>query len=297
MLQVGCASASSGRDVLELVARAAAERAARRGQDERVDLVRRAALEALEGGGVLAVDRQQPPSAPRLRGEREVAGGDEALLVREREVDAALERPERDRQARRSRRRRSARRPARRARAARSGRRRPASAARARRSASLPDAAATSSRSGMRLDDLDRLTADRARRTDQRDSLHGDSMTSGIEVSLFFVRGADLLWISWLRSPRGGGWVHRSAPNATRPNRPRPCRTRGSRRTPRSRRRAARRSGRARRRGPPSRWPLSFTPMSRLTSDSNRSPSGAATAIASPSRTPARSRGTRAASS
>ena len=41
---------------------------------------------------------QEPPPSPRLRGERELAGGHEALLVREREVDAALERPERDRQ-------------------------------------------------------------------------------------------------------------------------------------------------------------------------------------------------------
>ena len=87
-------------DVLELVARAAAERAARRGQDERVYLFRGSAFEALERGGVLAVDRQQPPSAPLASGEREVTGGDEALLVREREVDAALERPDRDRQAR-----------------------------------------------------------------------------------------------------------------------------------------------------------------------------------------------------
>ena len=44
---------------------------------------------------MLAVDRQDPASAPLLRGERELAGGDEALLVREREIDAALERPER----------------------------------------------------------------------------------------------------------------------------------------------------------------------------------------------------------
>ena len=48
---------------------------------------------------MLAVDREQPASAPLLRGERELAGGDEALLVGEREVDAVLERPERGRQA------------------------------------------------------------------------------------------------------------------------------------------------------------------------------------------------------
>ena len=80
--------------------------------------------------------------------ERELAGGDEALLVRERERDAVLERPHRRRSARRSRRPRSGRRRARRARAARSGLPRSASAARARRSAASPEVAATSSSSG-----------------------------------------------------------------------------------------------------------------------------------------------------
>ena len=49
---------------------------------------------------MLRVDRQQPPSSPPPRGHRQVAACDEALLVGEREVDAALERPERRRQAR-----------------------------------------------------------------------------------------------------------------------------------------------------------------------------------------------------
>ena len=44
---------------------------------------------------MLAVDGQEQPSSPLPRGDREIAGGDEALLVRERERDAALERPER----------------------------------------------------------------------------------------------------------------------------------------------------------------------------------------------------------
>ena len=83
------------RDVLEVGARAAAERPARAGEDEGVDLLGAAAFEALEECGVLAVDRQDPTSTPLLRGQRKRAGGDEALLVREREVDAALERPER----------------------------------------------------------------------------------------------------------------------------------------------------------------------------------------------------------
>jgi hypothetical protein len=44
---------------------------------------------------VLAVHGQDPAAAPLARGERELPGGDEALLVREREVDAVPERPQR----------------------------------------------------------------------------------------------------------------------------------------------------------------------------------------------------------
>jgi hypothetical protein len=47
-----------------------------------VQRLERAALEALERCGVLAVDRKQEPAAPLLRGERERAGRDEALFVR-----------------------------------------------------------------------------------------------------------------------------------------------------------------------------------------------------------------------
>ena len=83
------------RDLLEVVPAAAAERPARGGQHERVDRARRAALESLEERGVLGVDGQQQASSPLPRRERELAGCDEALLVRERERDAALERPER----------------------------------------------------------------------------------------------------------------------------------------------------------------------------------------------------------
>src|SRR6478609_1891890 len=82
------------RHVGDLVARAAAERATRPGEDERVDLLRASSLEALVERRVLAVDGKDAPASPRPRSEREVTGGDEALLVREREVDAVLERPE-----------------------------------------------------------------------------------------------------------------------------------------------------------------------------------------------------------
>ena len=48
---------------------------------------------------MLAVDRDEQPTAVPLCVHGEVAGGDEALLVREREGDAVVERPERRRQS------------------------------------------------------------------------------------------------------------------------------------------------------------------------------------------------------
>ena len=83
------------RHALEVVAAAAAEGPARRGQHERVDRSRLATFEALEERGVLRVDGKQQTSAPLFRLARQVACSDQALLVRERERDAALERPER----------------------------------------------------------------------------------------------------------------------------------------------------------------------------------------------------------
>ena len=92
---VGCARASS--TVTD--SRSASDRF-RKGPPEAVSTIestraRGPALEALEDRGVLAVDGQKQPSSPLPCPEREVAGGDEALLVRERESDAPLERPER----------------------------------------------------------------------------------------------------------------------------------------------------------------------------------------------------------
>jgi hypothetical protein len=51
-------------------------------------------VEALEERRVLAVDREQKPLPLAPGRECEITGGDEALLVRERERDAVLERPE-----------------------------------------------------------------------------------------------------------------------------------------------------------------------------------------------------------
>ena len=92
--QVGMGERLLRGHVRELVARAAAERPAGRGEDEACDASPVTSLEALVERRVLAVDRQEQASPTLLRGEGELAGGDEALLVRERERDAVLERPE-----------------------------------------------------------------------------------------------------------------------------------------------------------------------------------------------------------
>ena len=81
-----------GRDVGELVTRVAAERPAARGQH---DAPRLAELRTLEERRVLAVHGDEAPAAARVRGEGELTGRDETLLVRQRERDAALEGPDR----------------------------------------------------------------------------------------------------------------------------------------------------------------------------------------------------------
>src|SRR5207302_6569448 len=157
----------------ELVAGAAAERPARAGEDERVHLLCTATFEALVERRVLAVHRQESAGTARASGERELSRGDEALLVREREVDTMLERPERRMDAGEA-----------------DNRvqhdvgpgaleqlrevttdllegrvdvveRRRAGSDRAQLEA------------GMRFDDLDRLAADRPRRAEERDPFHG----------------------------------------------------------------------------------------------------------------------------
>ena len=65
-----------GRHVLELGARAAAERAAGTGEHERVDLRGLAPLQALEERRVLAVDREDPAAPAPARDESELPGGD-----------------------------------------------------------------------------------------------------------------------------------------------------------------------------------------------------------------------------
>jgi hypothetical protein len=87
------------RDVGELASTTSTKGTPRGGEDERVDRFLGPAFEALEPGRMLAVNGQDPPSAPLLGGERERPGCNEALLVRQREVDAALERLQRRREA------------------------------------------------------------------------------------------------------------------------------------------------------------------------------------------------------
>ena len=100
MFQVGCASASPRRDVFQLLARSAAERPAGGGEHEGVDLVGRRGLRGTGTPPSARCRRECSRPPPRsLRVERELSGGDEALLVREREIDAALERPQRRGQA------------------------------------------------------------------------------------------------------------------------------------------------------------------------------------------------------
>jgi len=127
---------------------------------------------------VLAVDGNQPPSPAPLGIESELSRRDEALLVREREVDAALERPERRREA---------------------GETddgvedeiglgafeelRQIAADLRQRSKALeglrPGGRRYQLELGMGSDDLQRLPADRARCAEERDSLHLSSVGSG----------------------------------------------------------------------------------------------------------------------
>ena len=82
----------------QFLARPTPKWAAGCGENKGVNGLRIAALEALVGGGVFAVDREQPPSPTPPGGRRQFASRHEALLVREGEVDPSLERPERRRE-------------------------------------------------------------------------------------------------------------------------------------------------------------------------------------------------------
>ncbi len=123
----------------------------------------------------LSTGSRRPPPRSRAR-ERELAGGNEALLVRERERHAALERPERRWEAREAddgvqddvrlgqvEQRREIAADLDMAHSALGGQ--PVESVE-------PDASAHTSSSSLRVDDLERLAPDRARGAEDRDSLH-----------------------------------------------------------------------------------------------------------------------------
>ncbi len=92
---VGCASASSTVTDSSSSADRFRNGPARRREHDRVDRPGHVPVEALEERGMLAVDRKQQPSTPLPRAQREIARGNETLLVRERERHTVLERPQR----------------------------------------------------------------------------------------------------------------------------------------------------------------------------------------------------------
>ena len=102
--QVGCLQRLLDRHVLELGARAAAERAAGGGHDEPVDRAGALAGDQLVQRGVLGVDRDQLRAGGLGQRGHELAADDQRLLVGEREVDALGERHDRRARGRPSRR-------------------------------------------------------------------------------------------------------------------------------------------------------------------------------------------------
>ena len=197
------------------------ERPARRGENEGVDRLRSATFEALEDRRMLAVDGKQEPSTPLPGREREVAGRDEALLVRERERDTVLERPQGGAYSGEARRPRSARDRAPRLPGSWSGHRRLGCVE---PHGGLRDPPAAASRSEcddlevrVGIDDLQRLPTDRTGGPEQRDPSdvggHRGRLTGvvfrrryarAIERSLHRY-GDDASQVGELFSPDGGG--------------------------------------------------------------------------------------------
>ena len=243
IVQVGCASASLGRHVGELVARAAAERPAARGQDERSP-ARRAART-----GRAPSARCRPGSA-RLRPARARASARSPAATRLSLFASASVTP----------------------------------CSSAHIVAGSPAKPSVGVQDDVRLgalEQLGRIAADLGQRREPVDRRRAGGR--GDELELRVRR----------RSPRSpGGRSSRSR----RAGRPASCRTvcprsdgsrrdrrPGSRSTRPGRRRGTRRGGRACRRGRRGACRVSLTPMSRFSSDSKRSPSGAAIASTTPS--------------
>ena len=104
--QLGCVSASAGVAAAISSVRPVAERPARAGEDDALDVVDAPALEQLEDRVVLGIDRQdRRRRAARAAAMNSVAGGDQAFLVGERDARAGARSRQasgRDRRRRRS---------------------------------------------------------------------------------------------------------------------------------------------------------------------------------------------------
>ena len=174
--QVGWASACSGRDVVQLVAAAAAERPAAGGEHQAAHLVGGAAAQALRQRAVLGVDRDDLARLGPRGHDR--AADDQRLLVGQRQGAAGVERGERRPQPERTVdavehhvARASPRPPPRRPRPARRTAGRNSSTWASNRSGRLPPAVSptTRNRSGLARHHVERLGADRAGRAEHHD--------------------------------------------------------------------------------------------------------------------------------
>ena len=99
MVQVGWREGVVAAHPLQFIGGSAAERTPRGGEDRRPHALARHALQELEEGRVLGVDRHQARARAGPDRRDQVAAGDEALLVGERDRDAALQRRQRRAQA------------------------------------------------------------------------------------------------------------------------------------------------------------------------------------------------------
>ena len=92
---IGMAQRLLGRGGVDLRARPGAERAARGGEDDALDVLAAAGAERLEDRVVLGIDRQHGGAGLGRRAHEQAAGADQALFVGERDGRAALDRRQR----------------------------------------------------------------------------------------------------------------------------------------------------------------------------------------------------------
>ena len=247
MFQVGCASASSG------VTSASSSRVRPRNGPPLAVSTRLSgspSLRALEERRVLAVDREQRASAPLLRARARASPAATRLsLFASASVDAALERPHR--------------------------RREPGEA-----DDRVQDEVGLGA-----LEQLGEVAADLRERREPVDRLRARTRPRRAR-GRGARRSPRCAWrpIEPVAPSRAIRFIAGRVPDRLSRREPRSTAKREDARSTRpARRRAARRCGRACRRGRRAGVPVSFTCMSRLSIDSKRSPSGAATASTAPS--------------